>query len=80
MPVQRGMDAVELLLLVEELEALHVPGDVAGVGHDHHVGHRGDEPALVLVEVAGVGERQSRPRLQQRLERELEGALPLGWK
>ena len=60
--VQRGVDRVELRLLVEELEARHVPGGVAGVGRDHHLGHLGDEPALLLVEVGRVAERQRRLR------------------
>ena len=68
MPQQRGMDAVEVVLLVEELEALHVPGDVAGIGLDLQVGHLGDEPLLLLVEIARVGERQGRLRLLKNVE------------
>ena len=79
-PVQRGMNAVELFLLVDEFEPLHIPRDVAGIRHDLHVGHRGDETALVLVEVAGVGKWQSRTRLPQRLHCELRRRLALGVK
>ena len=56
--VQRRMDAVELLRLVEELEALHVPGDMAGVGHDLQFRHWRDEALLLLFEVPLIGEGQ----------------------
>ena len=65
------------VLLVEELEALHVPGDVAGVGHDLQLRHRGDEALLLLLEVPGVGEGQSRLRLPEHLEGELRRRLAL---
>jgi hypothetical protein len=41
-PVQRRVDRIELRLLVEEAEALHVPGGVAGIRGDHHLRHRRD--------------------------------------
>ena len=45
----------------QPLIAGHVPGDVAGVGHDLLVRRLGDEAALGLVEVALVVERQRAP-------------------
>ena len=57
--MQRRVNAVELVLLVQELETLHVPGGVAGVGRYLQLRHGGDKPLLLLVEVAGVGERQA---------------------
>ena len=72
------MDAVEVPVLVEELETLHVPGDVAGVGHDLEVRHRGDEAALQLIEVALIGERECPLRLLQHLQREPRRSLSLG--
>ena len=45
-------------VLVEELEALHVPGDMAGVGHDLQFRHWRDEALLLLFEVPLVGEGQ----------------------
>ena len=64
----------------EELEALHVPGDVAGVGHDLQLGHRGDEAALLLVEVA-VSAKGSVAFAASRISSVCcDGALPLGWK
>ena len=57
------MNAVELLLLLQELKPLHVPGDMAGVRHDLEVLHRSDEPLLLLLEISLVGKRQRRLRL-----------------
>ena len=74
------MNAVEVLLLVEELEPLHVPGDVAGVGHDLQFLHRSDQPLLLLLEIPCVGERQAAARLPSTSSVYFEGALPLGWK
>jgi hypothetical protein len=55
--VQRRVHAIELILLVDEVEGIHVPGDMARVGHDLALLHRRDEALLVLVEIAGVVER-----------------------
>ena len=63
------MDAVEVLLLVEELIAFHVPRVVAGVGLDLEVLHRCDEPLVALVKVATILERQFRSCLSKNLER-----------
>jgi len=65
------VDTVEVLSLEQELVARHVPGDVAGLGHDLLVVGRGDEALLGLVEVAPVGERQARALLPLRVDREL---------
>lgn len=54
---QRRVDAVEVPVLVEELEPLHVPGDVAGVGHDLELLHLSDEALVLFCEISGVGER-----------------------
>ena len=73
------MDAVEFVLLVEELEPLHVPGDVAGIGHDLQVLHRGDQALLLLLEIPRVGERQRRLGLASSTSSvNFDGALPLG--
>ena len=50
------MDAVEFILLVKKLKALHVPGDVTS-RHDLQVFHRGNQPAFLFVEIAGIGKR-----------------------
>ncbi len=54
---QRGVDAVELVLLIQELEALHVPRYMAGIGHDLEVFHRSDEALLLLLDIPRIGER-----------------------
>ena len=72
------MDAVELVLLIEELEALHVPGDMAGIRHDLEVRHGCDQAPLLLLEVPLVGERQGRLGLLQQLDRESRRRLALG--
>ena len=59
--LQRRVDALEVLAGQQPLVALHVPGDVAGVGHDLLVRRRGDEALLRLVEIALVVEGQLRP-------------------
>ena len=56
--LQRRVDALEVLALQQPLVAGHVPGDVAGIGHDLLVGRLGDEAFLGLVEVTLVLERQ----------------------
>ena len=57
---QRGMNAVEFVLLLQKLEPLHVPGDMAGVRHDLEVFHGSNKPLLLLLEISLVGERQRR--------------------
>jgi len=75
--MHRGMHGVEFILLVEKLKPRHVPDDVAGVGLDREVWHRGDQTPALLVEVAGVGERQGLLRLQQHRLGELRWRLAL---
>ena len=53
------MDAVEILALQQVLVAAHVPGHVAGFGHDLLVGRCGDKALLRFLEVAFVLERQA---------------------
>ncbi len=59
LPLQRRMNALEILALQQPRIAAHVPGDVAGVGHDFGVGRLGDEAFLGLVEIPLVLEGQS---------------------
>jgi hypothetical protein len=72
------VDAVEVLLLLQELKPLHVPGHVAGVRLDLEVLHRGDEAFFLLLEVLPVGERQPGLGLLEYLPREFRGRFPLG--
>ena len=65
---QRGMNAVEIVLLVEELKPLHVPGDVARVRHDLEVRHGSDQPLLLLLEILGIAERQLVARLLEHIQ------------
>ena len=75
---KRRVNAVEVVLLLQELEPLHVPGDVAGVGLDLHLLHRGDEAPLLLLEVPLVSERQRALGLGEYLLGELRRGLALG--
>ena len=75
--VQGRVDAVESLAPVQELEPLHVPGDVAVVGHDLGILGRRDEAFLLLLEVPLVGERQRGPRLPEHFLREARWRLAL---
>ena len=75
--VERRVDRVEPLLLQQELVALHVPRDMAGVGLDLELRHRRDEAALLLVEVARVAERQRGARAFEHVQRELRRRLAL---
>src|SRR5215472_3271938 len=63
LPVQRGMNGVKFLFLIQELKALHVPGNMAGVRHDLEIFHGSKKPLFLLVEVSRVGERQVSPGL-----------------
>jgi hypothetical protein len=65
------MDAVEFLAVHEPLVALHVPGDVAGLGHDLFVVGGCEEALFRLVEVALVFERQESFLFASHLDREL---------
>ena len=76
--VQRRMDGIELLLLIDELELLHVPDDIALVGLDLQIFHRGDEALLLFLEISPVAERQGRFGLAEHLLGELRGGLTLG--
>ena len=72
------MDGVKLVLLVQELKPRHVPDDVAGFGLDREFLERGNEPLPLLIEVAGVGERQGLPRLPEHRLGEFGRWLALG--
>ena len=61
---------------VEELEPLHVPGDVAGVGHDLQSVMGAMRPCLLL-EVR-FRRRAARPCLLEHFQSELRGRLALG--
>ncbi len=61
----------------QPLVAVHVPGDVARVGHDLLVRRLGDEALLRLVEVALVAEGQLGLEAIADLEREGRGRLAL---
>ena len=75
---QRGMDAVEVVLLMQELKPFHVPSDVAGVGPDLQVLHGSDKPPSVLIEVPRVGKRQAGACLLEHIEGVLRGRFALG--
>ena len=75
---QRGMDAVEVILLVEELEPLHVPCDMTRIRLDLQFLHWGNEPLLLFVEVAGIAEGKGRFGLLQDVQRERRRRLALG--
>ena len=74
------MNAVEVILLVQKLKALHVPRDMAGIRHDFEVFHRGDEPLLLLLQIPRVRERQAFARLLEDFQREFRRSLALGMK
>ena len=74
---KRRVNAVEVVLLLQKLEPLHVPSNVASVGLDLHLLHRGDEAPLLLLEVALVSERQRALRLGEYLLGELRRGLAL---
>ena len=76
--MRRRVNAVEILRLVEELELLHVPGDVAGLVLDFEVLHLCDETLLLLVEIPGVTEWEGGLGLAEDLLGELRGRLALG--
>ena len=71
------MNTVEVVLLVQELEPLHVPGNVAGISHDLEVFHRSDKPPSVLIKIPGVGKRQTGAGLLKHIDRVLRGSLAL---
>ena len=75
---QRGMDAVEVVLLMQELKPLHVPSDVAGVGPDLQVLHGSDKPPSVLLDVPRVGKRQAGACLLEYIEGVLRWRFALG--
>ena len=68
--MQGRVDAVEFILLVDELVLLHIPGDMAGIRHDLEILHRGDQALLIFVEIPGIGERQGCPCLLEYFDRE----------
>jgi hypothetical protein len=74
------MNAVEVLLLLQELEPLHVPGDMAGIRHDLECLHGSDEALLLLLEsfLSANGNLAFACLNTSSVNR--EGAVPLGWK
>jgi hypothetical protein len=74
---QRRMNAVEIVLLVEELKPLHVPSDMACVRHDLEVGHGSDKPLLLFLEIFCVAERQAGARLLKDIQSVFRGRLAL---
>ena len=72
------MNAVELLLLVQELKPLHVPSDMAGVRHDLEIFHGSNEALLLLLEISLVSKRQCGLGLLEHLESESRGRFALG--
>ena len=72
------MDAGELLPGRKELVALHVPGHMAGLGHDLHRIRGCDKSLRILFEVPRVGEGQFGLRLLQHLDRVLRRWIALG--
>ena len=67
LPMQGGVNAVEPLILKEELVAVHVPGYVASIAHDFpRLGSR-NKTLLLLVKIPGIGERQGGARRFQYL-------------
>jgi hypothetical protein len=74
------MDTVEIVLLVQKLKPLHVPGDVAGVGHDLKVRHRSDKPLLLLLEISCVAKWQAGARFPELIQSKFRGCFPLGMK
>jgi len=69
--LQRGVDAVEVRAPQQELVAAHIPGHVAGVGHDLFVRRRGNEAALGFLKITLVLERQRGAQALLQLDREL---------
>jgi hypothetical protein len=74
------MHRIELRLLEQELEPLHVPGDVSGIGFDLKIWHRRDEPAPLFLEVAVVCEGEFTPRSLEDLNSVLRRRLAFGVK
>ncbi len=72
------MDAVELPVLVEELEALHVDSVMARIGLDDEIRHRRDEALFQLLEVARIGEGEIGGGPLEGLDRVARGGLALG--
>ena len=78
---QRGVDAVELVLLVEELEPLHVPGDMAGIGHDLQLlGIGAISPCFCSSKSRVSAKGRAAFAFFNASSVNFDGALPLGWK
>jgi hypothetical protein len=50
------MNSVEFVLRIQKLKPLHVPCDMASVGHDLRVFHRSNETFPLLLEVLLISE------------------------
>jgi len=74
------MNALEVLAGQQPAVAAHVPGDVAGVGHDLRVGRLGDEAALRFVEVALSANGNSALTPLRSSSVNFDGGLPSGSK
>ena len=70
MPLQGRVHAVEILVLQQEFITAHVPGDVAGIGHDLFVVRRSDEAALRFLKIPLIFERQRAADLLSELDGE----------
>ena len=78
--LQRGVDAVEVLALSQELIALDIPGHMAGIGLDLHRVRRRDETLLLLLEIPLVGEVHRGPCLLDNFDRVLRRWFAFGVK
>ena len=63
------MNAVVVLILQQEIPIIHVPGDVAVVGHDLAIRWRSDEAVPCFLEISLIGKRQDLTLLLLRFDR-----------
>ncbi len=75
--LQRRMDAVEIVAMQQPFIAAHVPGDMAGLGHDLLVFGCRDETALLFFEVTLVLEWQDCANLFSSIDCGFGGRIPL---
>jgi len=76
--LQRRMNAVVFFVGQKELVAAHVPGDVAGIGHDLLVWRSGDEAFLGFVEIPFVLEGQGLAQAILKFDGKRGGLFPFG--
>ena len=74
------MNAVKVTIFLQELEALHVPGDMSRVGHDLEFLHRGDETFLLFPKIPLVGKWKGGFRGLENFFGETARRFTLGWK